>query len=150
MPSVNGDSSADTTTRRNAEDFLTILLKVVSSPEVAGIDASGVVSGGGLRSLGADWNLIAAWRGLGNSGNGKDSPAVVDNVGFTATARLGGGMLREGAWVWIKRDGVKRRFARHDVGSKERERFGDGDDSSATTSAVFFAIDDENVGDREA
>jgi hypothetical protein len=51
------------------------------------------------RSLGAHWNLITAWRGLGNSGNGKDSPAVVDNVGFTATARLSGGMLREGAWV---------------------------------------------------
>uniref|UniRef100_A0A0E0NXB7 Uncharacterized protein n=1 Tax=Oryza rufipogon TaxID=4529 RepID=A0A0E0NXB7_ORYRU len=99
MPLANGDSSADTTTRRNAEDFLAILLKVVSSPEVAGIDASGVASGGGLQSLGAHWNLIAAWRGLGNSGNGKDSPAVVDNVGFTATARLSGGMLREGAWV---------------------------------------------------
>jgi hypothetical protein len=42
--------------------------------------------------------LIAAWR-LGNSSNGKDSPAVMDNVGFTVTARLGGGMLREGAWV---------------------------------------------------
>uniref|UniRef100_A0A0E0CTX5 Uncharacterized protein n=1 Tax=Oryza meridionalis TaxID=40149 RepID=A0A0E0CTX5_9ORYZ len=51
---------------------------------------------------------------------------------------------------WIKRDGVKRRFAQHDVGSMERERFGDGDDSSATTSVIFFAIDDENVGDREA
>lgn len=51
---------------------------------------------------------------------------------------------------WIKRDGVKRRFARHDVGSLERERFGDGDDSSATASVIFFAIDDENVGDGEA
>uniref|UniRef100_A0A0E0QVV7 Uncharacterized protein n=1 Tax=Oryza rufipogon TaxID=4529 RepID=A0A0E0QVV7_ORYRU len=132
MPSANDDSSADTTTRRNAENFLAILLKVVSSPEVAGIDASGVANGGGLRS------------------NGKDSPAVVDNVGFTATARLGGGMLREGAWMWIKRDGVKRRFAQHDVGSMERERFGDGDDSSATASVVFFATDDENVGDGEA
>uniref|UniRef100_A0A0E0IZP7 Uncharacterized protein n=1 Tax=Oryza nivara TaxID=4536 RepID=A0A0E0IZP7_ORYNI len=28
MPLANGDSSADTTTRRNAEDFLAILLKV--------------------------------------------------------------------------------------------------------------------------
>uniref|UniRef100_A0A0E0BSK6 Uncharacterized protein n=1 Tax=Oryza glumipatula TaxID=40148 RepID=A0A0E0BSK6_9ORYZ len=82
-------------------------LTVVSSPEVAGIDASGVANGGGLRSLGAHWNLIAAWRGLGNSGNGKDSPAVVDNVGFTATARLGGGMLREGAWVSVAHRGER-------------------------------------------
>ncbi len=51
---------------------------------------------------------------------------------------------------WIKRDGVKMRFARHDVGSLERERFDDGDDSSATASVIFFAIDDENVGDGEA
>uniref|UniRef100_A0A0D3HDP2 Uncharacterized protein n=1 Tax=Oryza barthii TaxID=65489 RepID=A0A0D3HDP2_9ORYZ len=108
MPLANGDSSADTTTRRNAEDFLAILLKVVSSPEVAGIDASGVASGGGLQSLGVHWNLIAAWRGLGNSGNGKDSPAVMDNVGFTATARLSGGMLREGAWVRGIGDGTRR------------------------------------------
>uniref|UniRef100_A0A0E0NXB6 DUF834 domain-containing protein n=1 Tax=Oryza rufipogon TaxID=4529 RepID=A0A0E0NXB6_ORYRU len=50
---------------------------------------------------------------------------------------------------WIKRDGVKRRFARHDVGSLEQERFDDGDDSSATASVIFFAIDDENVGDGE-
>uniref|UniRef100_A0A0E0BGR0 Uncharacterized protein n=1 Tax=Oryza glumipatula TaxID=40148 RepID=A0A0E0BGR0_9ORYZ len=51
---------------------------------------------------------LAGPRGLGNSGNGKDSPAVVDNVGFTATARLSGGMLREGAWVRGIGDGTRR------------------------------------------
>uniref|UniRef100_A0A0D3HJM4 Uncharacterized protein n=1 Tax=Oryza barthii TaxID=65489 RepID=A0A0D3HJM4_9ORYZ len=114
MPLANGDSSADTTTRRNAEDFLAILLKVVLSPEVAGIDASGLQYACASRAAVVfstpvhrerRWSSVPGCSleldcGMARSGgNGKDSPAVVDNAGFTATARLSGGMLREGAWV---------------------------------------------------